>query len=254
MTGWRWLVVAARATAIVLLFAAIIPFHLLLTLLGRRAAIPPLFLRGVGWLAGLRVRRQGSPAPGPLLLVANHTSWLDIFALAGTARAAFVAKGALAESRPLAWLCRQNDTLFVARERRGGVGGQVATLRAALARRRMAVFPEGTTSDGTVVLPFKSALLSVAEGAEVAVQPVALAYPDAPAIAWHGAESGAANVLRVLARLRPVRVTVRILPPLSGAERATRKTMAAAAQRRIAGALGLPDAAPSALPMPPPIA
>ena len=246
MTGWRWLVVAARVAAIGLLFAAIIPVHLLLTLLGRRAAIPPLFLRGVGWLAGLRVRRLGAPAPGPLLLVANHTSWLDILALAGTARAAFVAKGTLAELRPLAWLCRQNDTLFVTRDRRGGVDGQVASLRAALARRRMAVFPEGTTSDGTGVLPFKSALLSAAEGAPVAVQPVALAYDQPAAIAWHGEETGAANVLRVLARLRPVRLTVSFLPPLSGPERATRKAMAAAARHRVAAAL--------ALPMPPPIA
>jgi 1-acyl-sn-glycerol-3-phosphate acyltransferase len=61
-------------------------------------------------------------------------------------------------------------------------------------------------------------------------------------IAWHGAEAGGANVLRILARTRPIRVTARFLPPLAGQERANRKTMAAAAQRRIGQALALPPA------------
>jgi len=241
----------------VLLFAAILPIQLLLTALGRRWLLPPHFLRGVGWLAGLRVRREGRPAvpPAPgarLLMVANHTSWLDILALAGASRSAFVAKGELAGHPFLKWLCEQNDTLFITRERRGSVAGQVSQLRDALAHRRMTIFPEGTTSDGTTLLPFKSALLSAVEGEtdQVIVQPVALEYAEAPAIAWHGAETGGANVLRILARTRSVRVTVRFLPPLARPELADRKTMAAAAERRVRTALPLP----AALPESPPIA
>jgi 1-acyl-sn-glycerol-3-phosphate acyltransferase len=225
---------------------------LLLTALGRRWLIPPPFLRGVGWLAGLRVRRDGRPAPGArLLMVANHTSWLDILALAGASRSAFVAKGELAGHGFLKWLCEQNDTLFITRERRGSVTGQVSQLGQALAHRRMTIFPEGTTSDGTALLPFKSALLSAVEGAqgEVTVQPVALHYEDAPAIAWHGAEEGGANVLRILARTRPIRLTARFLPPLAGSELADRKTMAAAAERRIGEALALPRALPKSPPI-----
>ncbi len=246
---------AARGAAIMLFFAAILLPQLLLTAFGRRALIPPHFLRGVGWLAGLRVRREGRPAPGTaggkLLLVANHTSWLDILALAGVSRSAFVAQGGLAGHPFLKWLCDQNDTLFIARDRRGTVAGQVAQVRGALARRRMTIFPEGTTSDGTALLPFKSALFSAVEGSgDVTIQPVALDYEDAPVIAWHGAEPGGANVLRILARIRPIRITARFLPPLSGTELADRKSMATAAQLRITEAL----AHPRALSESPPIA
>jgi len=242
--------VAGRGAAIVLLFGAVLLPQLLLTAIGRRSLIPPHFLRAIGWLAGLRVRRKGRPASGKLLLVANHTSWLDILALAGASRSAFVAQGGLAGHRFLKWLCEQNDTLFISRDRRGTVAGQVALLREALARRRMTIFPEGTTSDGTALLPFKSALLSAVENAgDVTVQPVALDYEDAPAIAWHGAETGGANVLRILARTRPIRVTARFLPPLAGPELADRKAMAAAAQQRIGEALALPPALPESPPI-----
>jgi len=235
-----WLV-PVRIAAIIALFAIIILPHLLLTLVGLRRAIPPHFLGAVGWLAGLRVTVVGRPAPGQLLLIGNHVSWLDILALGGACRAAFVAKGTLANNCLLGWLCAQNETLFIARERRGAVGEQVGQLRAALARRRMCVFPEGTTGDGTRLLPFKSALLSAAEAAPgVTVQPVALDYRDAPEIAWTDAEPGAGNIRRLLARREPIRLTIRFLPPLDAAALASRKTMAEAAQSRIAAALPLP--------------
>jgi len=233
------------------LFAAILPAQLLLTLIGRRSLLPPHFLRWVGVLAGLRVLRSGRPAAGRVLLVANHTSWLDILALAGAGNSAFVAKGELAGHPALKWLCEQNDTLFIAREQRGTVARQVAQLRSALARRRMTIFPEGTTGDGTALLPFKSALLSAVEAADpgMTVQPVALEYEEARHIAWHGTEPGGANILRILARLRPVTVTVRFLAPLAEPELANRKAMAMAAERRIAEALALPTLSQPA-PMP----
>jgi lyso-ornithine lipid O-acyltransferase len=209
--------------------------------MGLRHWIPPHFLGAVGWLAGLRVRTEGRPVRGTTLLVANHVSWLDILALGGAARAAFVAKGDLQANVLLGWLCRQNDTLFVERERRGAVGQQVGQLGGLLARRRMCIFPEGTTGPGTALLPFKSALLSAVENAgAVTVQPVALDYADARAIAWHDDEPGGANVRRILGRMAPVRLTIRFLPPLDPADMAGRKAMAAAAQARIAGALALP--------------
>lgn len=242
MANWR---VPLRIAGIVALFAIIILPHLLFTLVGLRRAIPPHFLGAVGWLAGLRVSTVGRPAPGQLLLIGNHVSWLDILALGGACRAAFVAKGTLANNRLLGWLCAQNDTLFVARERRGAVGRQVGQLRAALARRRMCVFPEGTTGDGTHLLPFKSALLSAVEGAPgVTVQPVALHYRDAPDIAWTDAEPGAGNIRRLLARREPIRLTIHFLAPLDAAALANRKTMAEDAQSRIAAALALPIGAP----------
>ena len=216
------------------------PLHLLLSALGGRGLVPPPFLATIGWLSGLRVRVEGKPASGTLLMLANHLSWLDILALAGATRSAFVAHGGLAAHGFLKWLCDQNETEFIAREQRGTVGRQVTQVRAALARRRLTIFPEGTTSDGISLLAFKSSLLSAVDGAtEVTVQPVALAYEEAAEIAWLTNEPGMANVRRILSRTRSVRLTIRFLEPLSGSELRDRKAMAAAAQAAIAEALAL---------------
>lgn len=229
--------------AIIAWFALILLPHLLLTLTGRRALLPPAFLAGVGWLAGLRVRSEGRPAPGRLLLIANHLSWLDILALARASRCAFVAHGGLAGHPFLKWLCEQNDTVFVSRARRGTVAQQVRQVEEALASRRLVIFAEGTTDDGRELLPFKSSLLSAAEQAEehaaLTIQPIALDYEGAAEIAWFGAEPGLHNIIRVLARWRPVRLTIRFLEPLADEQLADRKAMANSSQTAIARALRL---------------
>lgn len=191
-------------------------------------------------IAGLRVRTEGRPQPGALFL-ANHVSWLDILALARTSRAIFVAHSGLSGHGGLKWLCEQNDTVFVTRERRGSVAVQVEEVRAALGRRPLVIFPEGTTNDGTALLPFKSSLLSAVEplAETVPIQPVALDYADAPGIAWHGDEPGIANVRRILARPGRIDLTIRFLEPLAGEALANRKTMTAAAQAAVAQALRL---------------
>ena len=237
--GWRWAIVAVRIVAILTWFGLIILPHLALSLTGRRDVIPPYFLAGVGWLAGLRVRAEGRPATGRLLLVANHVSWLDILALAGNAHAAFVGKSNLAGQRFLHWLCVQNDTVFITRDRRGTVSTQVDQVAEGVARRRLVIFPEGTTGDGVALLPFKSALLAAADGPALVVQPVALDYAEAATIAWVDHEPGLRNVLRILARLRYVHLTIRYGAPLAGAQLADRKAMTAAAQAAVARALRL---------------
>ena len=221
-------------------FATLVPLHVLMKALGVREAIPPLFLGAMGRLAGLRVRTAGTPRRGALF-IANHVSWLDILALAGTSRAIFVAHSGLAGHGGLKWLCEQNDTVFIARDRRGSVAGQVQQVRDALGSRPVVIFPEGTTDDGSALLPFRSALLSAVEplAGQIAIQPVALDYEDAAAIAWHGAEPGMANVRRILGRRGGVRLTIRFLEPLAGAALADRKAMTAAAQAAIAAALRL---------------
>ncbi len=217
------------------------PLQVLLAAIGRGDLVPPRFLTLIGWIAGLRIRVEGQPVPGRVLLIANHVSWLDILALAGRARTAFVAQGGLAAHPVLKWLCDQNGTVFIARERRSTVTEQVAQVRAALAERRLAIFPEGTTSDGREMLPFKSALLSAVfeVGSSVSIQPVALDYEEAPDIAWLTGEAGLANVRRILARSRPIRLTIHFLDPLSGKALADRKAMAVSARKAIDACLPL---------------
>ena len=243
--GWRWLLVIGRVALWVAVFLLIIVPHLLLALLGRRDVIPPLFLGALARIAGVQTRVVGRPLPHALLL-GNHLSWLDVLVLAGASRTAFVAHAGLSYNAALAWLCRQNDTLFITRDQRGTVADQVAQVVDRLGHRRLTIFPEATTGDGTRLLPFRSSLLSAVERLphDIPVQPFALDFEDAPAIAWVGDEPGLANFRRIMARTRPIQLTIRFLEPLAGDELTNRKTMAAAAQGRVARALGMEIAAP----------
>jgi 1-acyl-sn-glycerol-3-phosphate acyltransferase len=215
--------------------AVVVPLHVLVRLAGKPWLIPPTYLCGIGWIAGLRFTAAGKPR-GHALLLANHVSWLDILALAAASRTAFVAHSGLTVSPALKWLCEQNGTIFVRRHERRTVAEQVEQVRQALGQRRLTIFPEGTTNDGREMLPFKSSLLSAGDPmpAGLPVQPVALDYEDAQEIAWVGDEPGLSNAFRILARLRPIHLTVRFLPPLSGPALADRKAMAAAAREAIA--------------------
>lgn len=226
--------IALRIAAMLAALAIALPAFYLCKPLTRANPVPRRFLAALGRISGLRLRTIGPrPAAGTFLL-ANHVSWLDIPALAGATGTAFVAHDGLAAFAPLRWLCEKNDTVFIARHDRASIAGQVAQVRTALADTgALTVFPEGTTSDGTGLLPFKSSLLSALEGDadHVAVQPVWLDYgPEAAEIAWVGEEPGLTNALRILARRRPVTLTLHLLPPLDAADRANRKTMAKAAE------------------------
>lgn len=238
--GWRWLLVGLRFAAWTVALAVIIIPHLLFTLLGRRDLVPPVFLGLLARLAGVRTRVIGRPLPHALLL-GNHISWIDVLVLAGASRTAFVGHAGLSGHPLFAWLCRQNDTLFITRDQRGTVADQVEQVLDRLGHRRLTIFPEATTSDGLTLLPFRSSLLSAVERLprDIPVQPFALDFEDVAKIAWVGDESGLTNFRKIMARTRPVYLTIRFLDPLAGEELANRKTMAAAAQARIGAALGL---------------
>jgi 1-acyl-sn-glycerol-3-phosphate acyltransferase len=234
-----WALIGFRLTLMALMLIVCTPLHLLWRAAGAGRWWPRVFLSSIGHIAGLHIRVEGRPIKGALLL-SNHVSWLDIPALAHVAGSAFVAHDGLAAFPFLKWLCEMNDTVFIARHDRGSVAEQVRQIRAAMAQRgSLTLFPEGTTSDGTGLLPFKSSLLSALDPLPdgVAVQPVLLAYDDAEKIAWVGDEHGLDNFKRILARLRPVRLTVIFMPPLTGAALSDRKTISAAARSEIAAAL-----------------
>lgn len=144
----------------------------------------------IGWWSaglvramGLTLHVSGLPRPGATLLVANHVSWLDIAALhAAAPQARFVSKADVLAWPLLGWLIRNAGTLFIERERKRDALRVVHQMAESLARgESVAVFPEGTTSDGTGLLPFHANLLQAAIAAEVPVQPMALRYADAQA-------------------------------------------------------------------------
>lgn len=241
ISAWGWMIAILRLCFMLALLVVCVPLHYLWRLLRLGRFWPRVFLSGIGLTAGLEITIHGKARPGTLLL-SNHVSWLDIPALAQGAGSAFVAHDGLAAIKPLKWLCDMNETVFVARHRRATVAEQAEQIREAIDNGgTLTLFPEGTTSDGTGMLPFKSALLSAVmplpEG--VTVQPVLLAYEDVPEMAWVGEEPGMDNFFRIIARLRPLRLAIHFLEPLHGAELADRKAMSAAAEARLRNAMTL---------------
>ncbi len=123
---------------------------------------------------------KGNPAlNGPLLLVANHMSWLDITALHAARFCRFVSKADIKKWPFIGMLASGIGTLFIERESRRDAMRVVHHMTASLqAGDVLGVFPEGTTSDGTTLLPFHANLFQAAIAANAPIQPVALQFID----------------------------------------------------------------------------
>jgi lyso-ornithine lipid O-acyltransferase len=163
--------------------------------------MPVLFHRYVLFVMGVKVTRIGAPEPGrPLLIVSNHVSWLDILVISTLFPVSFIAKSEVAEWPLFGTLARLQRSIFVERQRRAKTGEVNGRIAARLdAGDALVLFAEGTTSDGTRVLPFRSALIGAAQAATGAcsrLQPLNIAYPriggmptgraNHPHLAWYG--------------------------------------------------------------------
>jgi lyso-ornithine lipid O-acyltransferase len=236
-----WVRIGVRAAGIVTILLPMIVLHYFWRVLRLSSPWPRFFLGWTGWIAGARAQVSGKHVRRDVVFISNHVSWIDILVIAGASGSAFVAKAEIRAAPVVGWLSTLNRTVFVSREDRSGVGGQIERLREALAETwSVTIFPEGTTDDGRSLLSFKSSLLKILEPPPpgVVVQPLTLDYGAlGPEIAWLGHESGAANALRVLARPGSFRVGVTFLEPFDPASVAGRKAIAAEARARIEAAL-----------------
>ena len=131
-------------------------------------------------LMGVAMTVEGRVQDGAVLLVANHVSWLDINALhAVVPQARFVSKSAIQHWPLVAQLADAAGTLYLERERKRDALRVVHLVAQALAvGQKVAVFPEGTTSDGRSLLPFHANLLQAAITTATPVQPIALRFSD----------------------------------------------------------------------------
>ena len=196
-------------------------------------AVCRMALRGLG----LRTRVTGHPMRGRGAMVANHVSWLDIYVLNAQTPLYFVSKAEVARWPGIGWLARATGTVFVTRSARDAAA-QALLLEARLrAGHRLLVFPEGTSTDGLRVLPFKPTLFAAFFRDGLAdllqVQPVSLRYHAPPGYAprfhaWWGDMDFAAHLLMVLAAPRGGRVEVMFHPPRPVAASPDRKALAAA--------------------------
>ncbi|HEX7883238.1 MAG TPA: lysophospholipid acyltransferase family protein, partial [Afipia sp.] len=203
----------------------------------------------------------------PMLILSNHASWLDIIVLGAIAPVVFVAKSEVANWPLFGWLAKLQRTVFVERERRHKTGDAARAMGdRLLGGDAVVLFPEGTSSDGIRILPFRSALIGSVHHAigdsthhdRVTVQPVSLAYvrfggvPVGRAlrdkVAWYGDVDLVPHLLGVFAS-GAVDVTVSWGDPVGYGMTANRKEIAREAEnavrRMTARALRTPAKQPS---------
>ena len=230
---------AARVLALLAALILYLPLHGVWRLLRRRSPWPSRFLGVTARICGVRWRTAGRPLRRDVFNIANHSSWLDILVLGGATGSAFVSKAELEKAPLVGFLAGLNRTVYIDRSDRRGMHAQIAAIREAIHDGPVTIFPEGTTSDGTALLPFKAPLLQVLEPPVpgMRVQPLFIDYGSAaPEIAWRE-EDGATNARRLLSRKGTVRCTVHCLEPFDPASVGGRKDVTAEARRRIAEAI-----------------
>ncbi len=196
----------------------------------------------------LRIRREvvGEIMQGPGAIVSNHVSWLDIFTLNAAKRVYFVAKAEVAAWPAIGWLARATGTAFIRRDPREAKS-HVYLLRARLGfGHKLLFFPEGTSTDGKRVLPFKPTLFAAFLDDELKdrlwIQPVTLVYTapqgqDPRLYGWWGDQDFGPSLLLTLARRRQGRVTVVYHQPLRVLDFTDRKALARAAEAAVKSAL-----------------
>ena len=250
--------IASLRLFLVFLFVAIwllvlLPLQVITLVVNPRwaGAVPVFFHKGLLRLFGVRIALQGRLAKErPLLIAANHLSWLDIVVLGSIAPLSFVAKAEMASWPLFGQLAKLQRTVFVRRDDRRSSGHQAnAVAERMTAREIMVLFPEGTTSDGNGLLPFKTPLFEAAKLAlanspveEAVVQPVALHYTRLhglhlgrarrPHVAWPG-DVGLAESLIPLVKTGALDVVVKIGDPIVLRENSHRKIIAAEAHSAI---------------------
>jgi 1-acyl-sn-glycerol-3-phosphate acyltransferase len=202
---------------------------------------PHWYFRIVAKLMGIRLDIRGKPVSGkPCLYVANHLSWLDIVVLSAVKPMSFIAKKEVAGWPLFGILATVGRTIYIDRERRHDVRYSGAAIRKRFEKGEIVtLFPEGTSSDGNRLLPFRSALMGTAEmqvnDEPVFVQPVTIAYTGVhgiplgrvrrPIFAWHGKMQLLPHLLGV-GRIGPFEVTLTFHQPTTVRASGSRKELA----------------------------
>lgn len=214
--------------------------------------LPNRYHKFLCWLIGIKVVTRGKPHDGPCLITANHTSWLDIPILGSLEPSSFVAKSEVAGWPFFGWLAKLQNTVFVERERRTRTAEKRNEIHSRISGGdTLILFPEGTSSDGNRVLPFKSALMSVAQLSivnsdadredDLMVQPVSVAYMRLcglpmgrrfrPYFAWYGDMELFPHLWEAFS-MGPIEINVEYHKPVTIREVGNRKALAAYCEDR----------------------
>ena len=245
-----------RASAVLAAFfgltVPLMPVQAILLRVSDRAArrFPHWYHRQVCRLLGVKLNIEGSVAKGaPVLLVCNHTSWLDIPVLSALAPVSFVAKLEVGSWPFVSALARLQRSVFVDRTRRLAAGNAANAITMRLQQGdTIVLFPEGTSSDGNRVLPFKTSLFGAVAGAtvpaaeQVVVQTAAVVYThmhgvpvtraERPRIGWYGDMEMTSHAWGVL-KSGAITVTIKVGPPVPLTDFKDRKDLALKSERAI---------------------
>ncbi|HEU5046285.1 MAG TPA: lysophospholipid acyltransferase family protein [Rickettsiales bacterium] len=189
------------------------------------------------WLWGLKVQVEGTVSPKrPLLLVSNHFSYLDVFALGGVADMRFTPKSEVASWPVIGFFCKITGCVFVDRRRSKTAEYKQVLHEAVQSGVPLSLFPEGTTNEGASLLPFKSSFFSIADNEEVSVQPISVIYEKvngAPLtlanrhlVGWYGDMDFFPHAAAFL-RQKSANVRLIFHPEVKGSAFASRKELAA---------------------------
>ena len=198
--------------------------------------------KGALFLLGLHLSVKGEPMEGDGAIVANHSSWLDIFFLNAVKRVYFVSKSEVAGWPGIGWLARATGTVFIARDRSQAAEQTKLFRERLLAGHKLLFFPEGTSSDGARVLPFKPTLFAAFFDLDLRdrlwVQPVSVIYvapagQDPKFFGWWGDMDFGSHLLKVLAAGQGGRIKLIYHPPLPPSNIKDRKALARACEQAI---------------------
>ncbi len=221
-----WLRIAAKGGLLALVtfgcFAVFLLVRLVEAPLHRPArpwtpAITQFVCRSALAIIGLRYRRVGTPMHDLGAVVANHSSWLDIFSLNAGQRIYFVSKAEVSDWPAIGWLARATGTVFITRKGAEAKRQQEVFEDRLRAGHQLLFFPEGTSTDAVRVLPFKSTLFQAfyTHGLErvMHIQPVTVIYHAPPGedprfYGWWGDMGFAPHLLEILAAPRQGAVEV----------------------------------------------
>ncbi|MFD0981269.1 lysophospholipid acyltransferase family protein [Tropicimonas aquimaris] len=250
-----WLRVVRRGLPLGIVVFGCLALLLLLRLLerpifGLRRPVTPWITRFVCTTAfvllGIRRKVVGRPVRGRAAVVSNHASWLDIFALNAGDSVYFVSKAEVAGWPGIGWLARATGTVFINRDRKEAAAQRALFEARLMAGHRLLFFPEGTSTDGLQVLPFKSTLFEafLNDGLKdsLQIQPVTLVYrapegADPRFYGWWGDMDFGPHLLKILAAPRQGSVDVIYHPAVPVAGNGSRKTLAARCEEAVRGGL-----------------
>tara|TARA_R110002073_G_scaffold336375_1_gene532697 strand:+ start:19773 stop:20540 length:768 start_codon:yes stop_codon:yes gene_type:complete len=201
-------------------------------------AVPGRWSRVCLWISGVHVEAYGTPPTRPFFLVSNHLSYVDIWVLHSQVVGCFLAKQEVSGWPGIGILAKGAGTVFVDREARRDLMRAGTALGDTLARGDgVIVFPEGTSTDGTDVQPFKASLFQVAVDAGLAVRTASLRYettgddePASQVVSWWGEIDFVPHVLRLM-QLKRIHATVRFQE--AALENPDRKVLAEQARQAI---------------------